>query len=156
MIRGIPGTGKSTLAKKLSTSLGIKYYEADQFFINQNSEYVFDIQKLSLAHKVCITNTMAELINGRDVIVSNTSTTLREINNYIQMVFALSYETPMEVDIIDCTTHYGDIHNCPDDVIFNMKKRWKPISELLEFIPNNIKSKIKLNIYNDKEYYEKI
>jgi len=49
IVRGIPGSGKSTIAKTLG---GIQI-ESDQYFIDSNGEYKFDASKLHNAHNYC-------------------------------------------------------------------------------------------------------
>ncbi len=48
LLRGLPGAGKSTLAK----SIGAIYFEADMFFMEGN-EYKFNPLKLKDAHAWC-------------------------------------------------------------------------------------------------------
>ena len=48
IVRGVPGSGKSTFAK----SIGGIHIETDQFFM-ENGKYNFDITKIKLAHKYC-------------------------------------------------------------------------------------------------------
>ena len=54
IIRGLPGAGKSTLAK----SLGGINIEADQYFM-VDGEYKFDSSKIKLAHNYCQSQTQA-------------------------------------------------------------------------------------------------
>ena len=49
LLRGLPGAGKSTLAKMMSDS----HYEADMYFTNDEGEYHFDPLKLKQAHQWC-------------------------------------------------------------------------------------------------------
>ena len=49
LVRGIPGSGKSTFAR----SLGGVHYEADMFFLDEMSNYVFDVTKIKDAHSWC-------------------------------------------------------------------------------------------------------
>ena len=48
LVRGIPGSGKSTFAK----SLGGTHFETDKFFM-VDGEYKFDGTKIKEAHKWC-------------------------------------------------------------------------------------------------------
>lgn len=55
IIRGIPGTGKSTLAHKLVCDGEYRaFFEADQYFMTE-SGYDFDPSKLHAAHAFCRT-----------------------------------------------------------------------------------------------------
>jgi len=50
IIRGVPGSGKSTFAKSIAKPWQI--FEADQFFM-KHGKYDFDFTKLRLAHESC-------------------------------------------------------------------------------------------------------
>ena len=41
LVRGLPGSGKSTEAKKIAKT-GYYHFEADQYFITPSGEYKFD------------------------------------------------------------------------------------------------------------------
>ena len=45
LLRGLPGSGKSTL----STQLGGSHFETDKYFVGENGEYNFDPSKLKEA-----------------------------------------------------------------------------------------------------------
>ena len=49
IVRGIPGSGKSTFAK----TLGGQHFEADMYFIDESGNYKFDITEIKLAHEWC-------------------------------------------------------------------------------------------------------
>ena len=126
IIRGIPGSGKSTYAKKLMEILGKdgfkpEHFEADMFF---GPEYKFDYKYLSDAHKWCQSNAALALFNGKDVIVSNTTIKMSEIKPYYEM--ALRYGAQFE--IINMANDFGSIHGVPEEVIDRMKKNFKVIS----------------------------
>jgi len=81
IVRGIPGSGKSTFAKRL-VGEDFLVCEADKYFINQeNGKYEFDISKIKDAHKWCqniVENYMRDsMINDQyypEIAVSNTFT----------------------------------------------------------------------------------
>lgn len=120
IIRGLPGSGKSTNAKNFHESI---HYEADMYFINSKGEYVFDKQKLHDAHKWCFDSVRIALFNGDDVVVSNTFTTKKELEPYI----SLCKENDIKYYIITMTGNYGSIHNVPEETLKKMKERWEPI-----------------------------
>lgn len=122
LIRGLPGSGKSTVARRL---LGV-HYEADQFFM-KNGVYEFDATLLYKAHQKCQDNTRASLANGSNVVVSNTFTTIKELKEY----FVIAKEFNIVPTVITCQNQFQNEHNVPLETLSKMKARWAhDISEL--------------------------
>lgn len=119
IIRGIPGTGKSTLARKY-VALGYKHYEADMFF-EQTGEYKFDPARIGDAHAWCRANVRSAMKRGRDVVVSNTFTRKWEYEDYIKLAQLFDYV----VDIITLTKEYGSIHDVPAATVDKMRARFE-------------------------------
>ena len=113
LVRGLPGSGKSTYAK---SQPGV-HLEADMYFINDKGEYIFDRNKLHEAHKWCQRRAKELLDSGKDVVVANTFTTLKELRPYIEW-------TEHEIVIHDCVGEYQNIHNVPEKTLKRMKARW--------------------------------
>ena len=122
LIRGLPGSGKSTYAKKLDCI----HYEADQFFETEAGEYVYDITLIAVAHDWCFSKTVRALRRGHDVVVSNTFTKLWELNRYLEIPAMLP---DVEIEIVEMKTQYGTIHNVPADKLAIMAARWEEISD---------------------------
>lgn len=120
IIRGLPGSGKSTLAKKLAEALNCKHFEADMYFMTESGEYKFDAKELHLAHYWCYRSVVDELDRGNNVIVSNTFTTIREMEDYIMSANNLNIPTR----VIQCTGEYGSVHNVPEETLAKMKARF--------------------------------
>ncbi|AQM67017.1 hypothetical protein Vca1114GL_00494 [Vibrio campbellii] len=121
LIRGLPGSGKTTLAKKLSKQLKAKHFEADMYFENESGEYVFDGTKLTDAHEWCFQQTRKWLSKGNIVIVSNTFVRHWEMKRYLQYC----EKKDIEVEIKVCREEFQSIHDVPLATIENMRRQWQ-------------------------------
>jgi len=124
LIRGVPGSGKSTFAQELEDACVVSYVlEADNYFINQSTgEYNFDASKLKQAHEWCQLSAIRSLNNQNSVAVSNTSTTEKEVETYRKIAEECNANF---VSLIVENRHSGvNIHNVPEDKIQQMKQRF--------------------------------
>jgi predicted kinase len=117
LVRGLPGSGKSTYARLLD---GYVHVEADMY-MTRNEMYYFDPSKLDYAHKMCRAETSHHLRLDRSVVVSNTFSQRWEMQPYIDM----ARELGAELEIITMTGNYGSIHNVPEATIEKMRRRWE-------------------------------
>jgi predicted kinase len=122
LLRGLPGSGKSTFAKLLlnMSREKIVHYEADMYF-ETNGGYHFDPTKLSDAHQWCLQATSNTLLAGVSVIVSNTFTRLMELQPYLNL--AKRYNVP--VTVLHVEGNHGSIHNVPEQTMRKMAARWE-------------------------------
>lgn len=125
LISGIPGAGKSTLAKNLSNVFNCKHYEADQYFETSNG-YQFNANKLKYAHLECQKNTIDALNSGERVIVANTFTTDWELDIYFKM--------RRDAVLIQMTGDYTNVHDCPAHTILTLKERLSSRKTLPDFV----------------------
>ena len=84
LIRGLPGSGKTSLADELIDAY-TRGIEADSYFYDDYGNYVFDEISCVHAHEWCQHRTCEMLKDGYNVVVSNTFTTLREMKEYYLM-----------------------------------------------------------------------
>jgi predicted kinase len=124
LVRGLPGSGKSTFAKTNFPSYFLM--EADHFFY-VDGKYCFDASKLGAAHSRCQSITLDLLKDGMNIIVCNTFTTKRELKPY----FEIAKETHSNLSVITMNGNFGSIHNVPEETMVKMKNRFEhDISEL--------------------------
>ena len=118
ILRGLPGSGKSTFAK----SIGGRYAEADQYFM-EDGEYKFDASKLKDAHLWCQSIVDSYMRNDFEkVVVSNTFTTEKELEPYLELARKYDYQV---VSLIVENRHGNkSVHNVPDTTIERMKQRF--------------------------------
>jgi predicted kinase len=126
LLRGIPGAGKSTLAKQLGDS----HFETDTFFMVEG-EYKFDPTKLRKAHEWCqsqielamINNHVTAGLDNSDIVVSNTFTQAWEMDAYYELANQYGYRV---FSIIVENRHGGvNQHNVPEDKLQMMKERFE-------------------------------
>lgn len=124
IVRGLPGSGKSTIAGKIAESYDADHHETDQWFIVEG-EYVWRPKFLKHAHHWCQEMVRESMMNGRPVVVANTFTQLWEMEKYFDMAEDYGY-TPV---VIECTGEYQNVHGVPDEVIQKMKDRWEKLED---------------------------
>ena len=124
LLRGLPGSGKSTFAK----SLGGIHIEADQYFIVKG-EYKFDASQLKNAHNYCQSQTRAwmshngEQISTDKIIVSNTFTQEWEMDAYFELAEEFGYQG---VCLIVENRHGNmSVHDVPQRKLNEMRNRFE-------------------------------
>jgi predicted kinase len=130
LIRGLPGSGKTTLAMALqeyaaaSGALGgivPAVHAADDYFTDEDGEYHFDASKLPDAHADCHRKVRKAMGYGVNVIVYNTFTQLREMKPYMDLADEFGYS----VSEIVCRGNFGSVHGVPEEAIERMRNRWE-------------------------------
>ena len=124
LLRGVPGAGKSTLAK----SLGGVHFETDTYFM-ENGEYKFDPTKLKDAHRWCQDSVNTAMILNHTaglnetIVVSNTFTQEWEMEPYFELAKTYDYKV---FSLIVENRHGGvNQHNVPEEKIQSMKDRFE-------------------------------
>jgi predicted kinase len=130
ILRGLPGAGKSTLAKHIVDS-DFLICEADKYFVDEETGvYNFDSNKLKDAHKWCqdkVENYMKDsLINDqfyRKIVISNTMTMEWEMKPYF--VLAEKYGYTIFTVIVENRHGGKNIHDVPEDKLEIMRNRFE-------------------------------
>jgi predicted kinase len=119
LLRGLPGSGKSTFAK----IIGGEHYEADMFFM-RDGEYKFDPEKIKMAHEWCRTQVMQSMVIDLSIIVvSNTFTMEWEMDAYYELAKQYGYR----VHSIIVENRHGGVneHGVPKDKLAQMQHRFE-------------------------------
>ena len=133
LIRGAPGSGKSTYAglladKELVQGRPVVQLEADMYFTRPDGVYDFNPKLLGNAHEWCQMRVRNNLKFCSDdeypgtVIVANTFTRVWEMMPYLDM----AKECEATVEVYRCTGEYQNIHGVPDDKVRQMRERMQP------------------------------
>jgi predicted kinase len=118
LIRGLPGSGKTTFAKSICNLV----VSADDFFTDDEGNYNFDVTKLSLAHDWCYSQVAFHLSYGHSVAVANTFTQEWEMQRYFDL--AEEYRIPVFSVIVENRHGNESIHDVPKETIEKMRKRF--------------------------------
>ena len=121
IIRGIPGSGKSTTANQMiAKNPKLKHFEADMFF-EKDGPYKFNPGKIKDAHSWCQKEVRSALKEGHSVIVSNTFTKIWEMVAYLQM----AKDAGASVEVLTLDGGYENVHGVPKEKVQEMKDRFE-------------------------------
>jgi predicted kinase len=129
LVRGVPGSGKSTFAKHIWNEYSI--CEADQYFVDKTTkEYKFDYTKIKDAHAWCQEQVEVRMKDNQvneqyypEIVVSNTFTQEWEMEHYFKLAKKYGYKV---FSLIVENRHGGvNTHGVPDDKVQIMRDRFE-------------------------------
>lgn len=119
IIRGLPGTGKSTYASDLALETGALFVEADMFRV-RDGKYRFGMDDLP----ACISASNAVMRKaakmGADVIVAGVFTKVSAVNKLIEQCRKVAPGGRVDTYVIRMIKHWGTIHSVPQRVMDRM------------------------------------
>ncbi len=121
ILRGVSGAGKSTVAEIISEGYW-PICEADQYHYTENGVYDWKPENVGKAHAWCqsiVRDAMAS--NIKKIIVSNTSTTEKELKPYFTLAEEFGYQV---ISLVVENRHGNDsIHEVPQHIRDQQEKR---------------------------------
>ena len=128
ILRGLPGSGKSTFAEYLRIDLfggqNAVTCSADDYMIDSAGNYQFDPKKLGYAHKACQDRAAnAARCNIDLIIIANTNTKRDEMKDYEKIAEKYGYT----VFVLTVNNMHGSksVHNVPDESLQKMRDRFQ-------------------------------
>lgn len=119
LIRGIPGSGKTTMALDMDATL----VEADQFFVHKDGKYRHDRRFIKDAHAWCQLEMKRLLLAGDDVVIANTFIEKWEIIGYLKAIQSLGLE--LDILVLEAKGEYPNVHGVPEEVVCRMKEQFE-------------------------------
>jgi predicted kinase len=124
LLRGLPGTGKSTLATSLAEN---KYpvISVDDYFINPHTQtYVFEFAKNHLAYKSCEERTEAHMKQDTPkIFIANTFTMDWELTPYFKL--ANTYKYQLHVVTVEKYHSGKNVHDVTEEQLNKMAEKYK-------------------------------
>ena len=120
LIRGVSGSGKSTVAALFNTN---NLASTDDFFIDEYGDYVYNANSLVINHQKCQLAVKMMMQDGEElIVVHNTFTKDWEMDAY----FALAKENGYAVHTIIVENRHGskNVHDVPKDKIDEQRERF--------------------------------
>jgi len=119
LIRGLPGSGKTTYARNC-TDPSIKHIEADMWHTTA-SGYRFDLSEIEASHRWCVAVTEFTIRHEiKNPVVTNTLTTIAECAPY----YVLAQKYSVEIRPKTMTGTFGSIHGVPETTVDVMRMRY--------------------------------
>lgn len=141
-LRGLPGSGKSTYAKKWVCSTGglVYHFEGDQYFTNPDGSYHFHAPLLPAAHASCFHRFQEAVWKARHTI----DTTIIVANCFHKAKFLQPYldfcaDRNLSYRIYHLIGNFSSVHDVPPATIAKMKQEWEYIPE--EIVVNPLPGK---------------
>jgi len=97
LVRGLPGSGKTELGKRLveasRSTVHVVHLESDQFMVDENGQYKFQPDKVKAVNVECVAQAEKWLRQGYDVVVTNVFAQYWEVKPYYDVAAELGIKT---------------------------------------------------------------
>ena len=122
LVRGVPGSGKTTLGKQIIKGTNGAIFSADDYYTTQDGSYNFDPTKICEAHRYCqarANDAMAKGINP--VVVANVFHKRVHMQPYVEYAEKHGYRV-VEICV---SSDFKNVHGCPEDKVRVFKETFE-------------------------------
>ena len=125
LLRGLPGSGKTSFAKLISEQGKYPIFSVDDFFTDEmTGEYQFDFQQNYLAYQQCELKCQNSAEMGTPkIIIHNTFTMDWEMEPYFKIASAFNYS----IFVMTVENYHAskNIHEVSDEQVLKMAQKYK-------------------------------
>lgn len=124
LLRGLPGAGKSTLAKVLSENGKYPVFSVDDYFTDEKGNYCFKHSENHLAYEKCLQQTEQAMKNKvPKIFIDNTLTLDWELKSY----FTLAEKYQYTAHVLTVENYHGNanIHEVSNEQLEKMALKYK-------------------------------
>jgi predicted kinase len=124
LLRGLPGSGKTTLAQALSENGKHPIFSIDSYFENEKGDYEFKFEENHIAYKQCEEQTEMALKESKPkIFVDNTFTLDWEIEPYFKLAQKYNYQ----LHVVTVENYHGseNTHGVSKEQLKKMVEKYK-------------------------------
>lgn len=119
LIRGLPGSGKSTFAETLADAIHAQHFEHDRYLFTPEGEYLWTEGRMAYAYRQCLRDTEEAMTNGLQVVVSNVFPTGKSMKNYRKLAEKYGYQ--ITYTVVENRRGGVNVHGVPQEALDGMK-----------------------------------
>ena len=123
IIRGVPGSGKTTRAKELVGRDPARWvhFENDMYYVQPDGTYRYCPGTVAEAVEWCLSNTIQALSDGKNVVVANVFLKLEHLLPYVQA----ANRAGVDYKIIQCDGNYKNVHGVSEERVKRMRTQFE-------------------------------
>lgn len=123
LIRGLPGSGKSTLGLSLARQHNLIFLESNMFFETEEG-YMHDRSEVPLAH-AWVRRAVERSIHRRGVVLTGVFATVSSFGFFKRLT--------TDFTVIECTDEFGSPHDVSEESLNFMKSAWQPYADAIRY-----------------------